>query len=415
MSTSASTPSWHARSCSTGPPPATSSARSSTRWGRSAVSTTPVWPGSACARDGGTSTTANTPRWPPSSARRRNSPDGPARSTSSWRRWPSERRAWPSVQNTRHPGRCRTSWWPRRVTPGTSGCGAKGSASWRSSPPTSERRPTAVALLDQARAAHHAIDDLEGEALVVGQLGATYIQMGGHLDEARRASEEAMAMFVATGHRLRLGIVQGNLAAIAIEQGRLDDALELGVRNLELATEVEDMEGIVSALPAAGGRPETPRRQRRGAATPRGRDRHRTPAGAPLLRDLLTGSSGAGGPRRRRSSMPPWHTLPRPKRRRPSPRLPIPRSSPSRAPGSPSTGRGISRRRQPSCAGLRRAIARSAAWTRPTGWRRSSPRCCSTPVSSTRRSASPEASSRWWSGTCTARSRAPRSSSPCTA
>ena len=110
----------------------------------------------------------------------------------------------------------------------------------------------AVALLDQARAAHHAIDDLEGEALVVGQLGATYIQMGGHLDEARRASEEAMSMFVATGHRLRLGIVQGNLAAIAIEQGRLDDALELGVRNLELATEVEDMEGVVSAYQRLG-------------------------------------------------------------------------------------------------------------------------------------------------------------------
>jgi class 3 adenylate cyclase/tetratricopeptide (TPR) repeat protein len=110
----------------------------------------------------------------------------------------------------------------------------------------------AVALLDQARAAHHAIDDLEGEALVVGQLGATYIQMGGHLDEARRVSEEAMSMFVATGHRLRQGIVQGNLAAIAIEQGRLDDALELGVGNLELATEVEDMEGVVSAYQRLG-------------------------------------------------------------------------------------------------------------------------------------------------------------------
>ncbi|MET0830987.1 MAG: adenylate/guanylate cyclase domain-containing protein [Acidimicrobiia bacterium] len=110
----------------------------------------------------------------------------------------------------------------------------------------------AVALLDEARAAHHAIDDLEGEALVVGQLGATYIQMGGHLDEARRVSEEAMAMFVATGHRLRLGIVQGNLAAIAIEQGRLDDALELAVDNLELATEVEDAEGVVSAYQRLG-------------------------------------------------------------------------------------------------------------------------------------------------------------------
>jgi tetratricopeptide (TPR) repeat protein len=110
----------------------------------------------------------------------------------------------------------------------------------------------AVALLDRARVAHRAIDDLEGEALVVGQLGATYIQMGGHLDEARRVSEEAMSMFVATGHRLRQGIVQGNLVAIAIEQGRLDHALELGVENLQLATEVEDMEGVVSAYQRLG-------------------------------------------------------------------------------------------------------------------------------------------------------------------
>ena len=110
----------------------------------------------------------------------------------------------------------------------------------------------AVALLDEARTALRRAGDLEGEALVVGQLGAAYIQMGGHLDEARRASEEAMGMFEATGHRLRQGIVQGNLVALAIEQGHLDEALRRGIENLELAGEVEDIEGMVAARSRLG-------------------------------------------------------------------------------------------------------------------------------------------------------------------
>ncbi len=110
----------------------------------------------------------------------------------------------------------------------------------------------AVALLDEARTALRRIDDLEGEALVVGQLGAAYIQMGGHLDEARQATEEAMGMFEATGHRLRQGIVQGNLVALAIEQGQLDEALRRGIENLELASEVEDIEGMVAARSRLG-------------------------------------------------------------------------------------------------------------------------------------------------------------------
>ena len=59
-------------------------------------------------------------------------------------------------------------------------------------------------------------------------------------------------MFEATGHRLRQGIVQGNLVALAIEQGHLDEALRRGIENLELASEVEDIEGMVAARSRLG-------------------------------------------------------------------------------------------------------------------------------------------------------------------
>ncbi len=239
-------------SCSTGPPPATSSARSSKSWERSAVSTTPVWPGSASARDGGTSTTANTPPWPPSSARRRNSPDGPARSTSSWRRWPSERRAWPSVRNTRHPVPCRTSWWPRRVTPGTSGCGAKGSASWRLSPPTSGRRTTPSP--SSTRRAPRITPSTTWRARhwwwaswgrPTSRWGVTSTRRGVSVKRRWRCSSppgtgSAWASSRGTWRRSPSSRAGSTMPSSSVSE------------NLELATEVEDMEGVVSAYQRLG-------------------------------------------------------------------------------------------------------------------------------------------------------------------
>src|SRR3954452_14139474 len=43
-----------------------------------------------------------------------------------------------------------------------------------------------------------------------------------------------------------------NLARIAMEQGRLDDALEGGRRSLRLTEEIDDVEGVVASLQSLG-------------------------------------------------------------------------------------------------------------------------------------------------------------------
>ena len=109
-----------------------------------------------------------------------------------------------------------------------------------------EQQVAAEALLASA-ATYRDAADLEGEALATGQLAALHL-LTGQLEQARRASEEALAIFVTTGHRLRQGIVLGNLVSIAMEQGRLADALRLGEQTLALTEELEDAEGVVSTL-----------------------------------------------------------------------------------------------------------------------------------------------------------------------
>ncbi|UOY03600.1 hypothetical protein [Blastococcus sp. PRF04-17] len=83
----------------------------------------------------------------------------------------------------------------------------------------------ALALLDAARAEHRLIEDPEGEALVNGQVGAMLTHVG-RLEEARTVSEAALRYWQATGHRYREGVMLTNLARLAMDQGRLDDALE---------------------------------------------------------------------------------------------------------------------------------------------------------------------------------------------
>ncbi len=109
----------------------------------------------------------------------------------------------------------------------------------------------AVARLDEAIAVFRELGDLEGEGLTAGQLGAVLITLERY-DEARRQLETSMGIFVATGHRLRQAIVLGNLVALAIEQGHLDDALSRGLEALELSESLTDPEGIVSSLNRLG-------------------------------------------------------------------------------------------------------------------------------------------------------------------
>jgi class 3 adenylate cyclase/tetratricopeptide (TPR) repeat protein len=109
----------------------------------------------------------------------------------------------------------------------------------------------AVEVLTAAIEGFRAASDLEGEGLALGQLGAVHLLIG-DLESARERSEEALAIFVASGHRLRQGTILGNLMSIAIEQGRLDEAMRLGRETLALTEAVEDPEGIVSTLQRLG-------------------------------------------------------------------------------------------------------------------------------------------------------------------
>jgi tetratricopeptide (TPR) repeat protein len=108
-----------------------------------------------------------------------------------------------------------------------------------------------LTLLDAARDEHRQINDREGEAMVTGQRGALLMQTG-RLEEARVASEQALEVFEETGHRYREGVMLTNLARIAMEQGRLDAALDGGRRALRLTEEIDDAEGVVASLHSLG-------------------------------------------------------------------------------------------------------------------------------------------------------------------
>ena len=108
-----------------------------------------------------------------------------------------------------------------------------------------------LALLDEAASEHRHIHDSEGEAMVTGQLGALLMHVG-RLEEARTATEESLAVFEVTGHRYREGVMLTNLARIAMDQGRLDAALDGGRRALRLTEEIDDAEGVVASLQSLG-------------------------------------------------------------------------------------------------------------------------------------------------------------------
>ncbi|KAB7743219.1 AAA family ATPase [Nostocoides sp. F2B08] len=109
----------------------------------------------------------------------------------------------------------------------------------------------AVDLLEESADAFRQVRDEEGQALVSGQLAAVHM-LAGRMEEAKVHSEAALAVFTANGHLLRQGIVLGNLNSIALDTGRLDEALVTAVRAVELSERVEDFEGIVSSLQRLG-------------------------------------------------------------------------------------------------------------------------------------------------------------------
>jgi tetratricopeptide (TPR) repeat protein len=87
--------------------------------------------------------------------------------------------------------------------------------------------------------------------MVIGQIGALLLELG-RLEEARGPSEKALEVFVESGHRYREGVMLTNLARLAMEQGRLEDAAALALRALELTEAIEDAEGIAASLHSLG-------------------------------------------------------------------------------------------------------------------------------------------------------------------
>jgi tetratricopeptide (TPR) repeat protein len=87
--------------------------------------------------------------------------------------------------------------------------------------------------------------------MVNGQVGALLLNMG-RLEESWTVSEEALAQFQASGHRYREGVMLTNLARIAMELGRLDEAIDGAVRALRLTEEIEDVEGVAASLQSLG-------------------------------------------------------------------------------------------------------------------------------------------------------------------
>ena len=109
----------------------------------------------------------------------------------------------------------------------------------------------ALRLLEAARAEQRIVNDREGGAMVTGQVGALLLSMG-RPEEAWTVSEEALAEFRASGHRYREGVMLTNLARIAMDLGRLDDAIDGARAALSLTEEIDDAEGVVASLQSLG-------------------------------------------------------------------------------------------------------------------------------------------------------------------
>ncbi|WP_169448556.1 ATP-binding protein [Ornithinimicrobium pekingense] len=109
----------------------------------------------------------------------------------------------------------------------------------------------AVRLLEESAARYQHAGDDEGMGMVNGQLSAV-LMLSGRMEEAKVYSERALAVFTASGHLLRQGIVLGNLSSIALDTGRVDEGLVAARRSLELTESVEDIEGVVSSLQRIG-------------------------------------------------------------------------------------------------------------------------------------------------------------------
>ena len=106
-------------------------------------------------------------------------------------------------------------------------------------------------LLESARAVHRADRDEDGESAILVQQASVFYNLE-RFAEARAALEQAVPLFEASGYRYRQAIAISNLASITLLQGELGAAGRHIVRGLELCRQIDDREGIDTALNILG-------------------------------------------------------------------------------------------------------------------------------------------------------------------
>ena len=106
-------------------------------------------------------------------------------------------------------------------------------------------------LLEAARAVHRADRDEDGESTILVQQASVLFNLE-RFAEARAALEQAVPLFEASGYRYRQAIAISNLASITLLQGELGLARRLVERGLELCRQIDDKEGIDTALNILG-------------------------------------------------------------------------------------------------------------------------------------------------------------------
>ena len=111
-----------------------------------------------------------------------------------------------------------------------------------------QRVPPAEALLEEAIAMHREDDDDRGRERRARPAGDGAVQRRAASPRRGRCLEQALPSSSRPGFRYREAVVVSNLAAIVIQHGELGDGRRLITRGLELCIEIEDIEGVATAL-----------------------------------------------------------------------------------------------------------------------------------------------------------------------
>ncbi len=102
--------------------------------------------------------------------------------------------------------------------------------------------PAALDLVQQARAIHRDHHELYQESMDVSQM-AYVLDMMGRLDAAQEVYDEGLEMAERLGHRFTEALIIGNIAGLAISQGRLGEARRRADQSLAMCIDIGDVEG----------------------------------------------------------------------------------------------------------------------------------------------------------------------------